>query len=121
MFLALASFASLAYYLGFIVSRSVGQAPGDGDPLCTQEIINDMQNPFFANRPTYLPSERPLLDTRDYIALLRDGDDGDGQSTWQSVDNDDNNTASVATKVQFTVKVCCTALIAKQNMEYILH
>ena len=27
------------------------QAPGDGDALCIDEIVNGMTNPFFANHP----------------------------------------------------------------------
>ena len=71
----------------------MGQAPGDGDPVCTDEVVNGITNPFFFNRPTYSASERPLMDSRDYIGLLQD------PMPWQSVDNDNNNTAGVSTSV----------------------
>ena len=71
-----------------------GQAPGDGDLICTNETINGVQNPFFGFRPVYSPNERPLIDSRDYISLLQ----GDNVP-WQSIDNDNNNTAGVATSV----------------------
>ena len=78
-----------------VVSRTVAQAPGDGDPICTDEVVNGMTNPFFAQRPTYSPNERPLMDSRDYVGLLQGGDN----IPWQTVDNDDNNTAGVPTSV----------------------
>ena len=65
----------------------MAQAPGDGDPLCTDEIVNGMTNPFFLNRPMYEASERPLMDSRDYVGLLQGA-----YIPWQSVDNDNNNT-----------------------------
>ena len=61
----------------------------------TDEVINGMANPFFATRPTYGPNERPLMDSRDYVGLLQGGDN----IPWQTVDNDDNNTAGVPTSV----------------------
>ena len=84
-----------------MVSRTVAQAPGDGDSICTNEFLNGMTNPFFATRPTYGPNERPLMDSRDYVGLLQGGDD----IPWQSVDNDDNNTAGVATAVSFGLEI----------------
>ena len=80
-----------------VVSRTEAQAPGDGDQICTDEVINGMANPFFAIRPTYSPNERPLMDSRDYYGLLQGGN----TLPWQSVDNDDNNMAGVATAVSF--------------------
>ena len=71
----------------------MGQAPGDGDPVCTDEVVNGMTNPFFFSRPMYIPSERPLMDSRDYVGLLLD------PMPWQSVDNDNNNTAGESTSV----------------------
>ena len=79
-----------------VVPMTEAQAPGDGDPICTDKVINGMPNPFFVLRPTYSPNERPLMDSRDYVGLLQGGD-----IPWQSVDNDDNNTAGVATAVSF--------------------
>ena len=82
----------LLEYLGSCVV--IAQAPGDGDPLCTDEVINGMTNPFFFDRPTYGTSERPLMDSRDYTRLLQ------GSMPWQSVDNDNNNTVGVAPAVR---------------------
>ena len=80
-----------------VVPRTEAQAPGDGVPICTDEVVNGMPNPFFVLRPTYSPNERPLMDSRDYVGLLQGGDN----IPWQTVDIDDNNTAGVATAVSF--------------------
>ena len=85
----------IGLFLG-VVPMTEAQAPGDGDPICTDKVINGMPNPFFVLRPTYSPNERPLMDSRDYVGLLQGGN-----LPWQSVDNDDNNTAGVATAVSF--------------------
>ena len=72
------------------------QAPGDGDAICTDEIVDGMANPFFANRPVYSASERPLMDSSDYNHLLQ----GSGvYIPWQSVDRDNNNTIHDNTRV----------------------
>ena len=92
--------SSALLYVGFflsVVSRTEAQAPGDGDPICTDEVINGMANPFFAIRPTYSPNERSLMDSRDYVGLLQGGDN----IPWQTIDNDDNNTAEAITAVSF--------------------
>ena len=81
-------------YLGSCVV--IAQAPGDGDPLCTDEVVNGMTNPFFFNRPMYSASERPLMDSKDYVGLLQ----GTDNPPWQSVDNDNNNTVGVVTEVR---------------------
>ena len=73
------------------------QAPGDGDALCIDEIVNGMTNPFFANHPVYSASERPLMDSRDYVRLLQGS--GDVYVPWQSVDRDNNNTNKELTRV----------------------
>ena len=73
------------------------QAPGDGDALCTDEIVYGMTNPFFANRPVYSASERPLMNSRDYVRLLQGS--GDVYIPWQSVDRDNNNTNEQVTRV----------------------
>ena len=75
-----------------------GQAPGDGDPLCTEEIIDGIPNPFFNNHPVYTARERPLMDSRDYIRLLQES--GNAYIPWQSVDGDNNNTGDVVTEVR---------------------
>ena len=74
------------------------QAPGDGDAICTEEFIDRMTNPFFANRPAYSASERPLMDSRDYNRLLQES--GDAYVPWQSIDRDNNNTNDVITEVK---------------------
>ena len=73
------------------------QAPGDGDAICTDEIIDGVENPFFANRPVYSASERPLMDSRDYNRLLQGS--GSTYLPWQSVNKDTNNSAEVITEV----------------------
>ena len=73
------------------------QAPGDGDALCIDEIVNGMTNPFFANHPMYSASEQPLMDSRDYVRLLQGT--GDVYIPWQSVDRDTNNSAKFITEV----------------------
>ena len=83
-----------------LILSVVGQAPGDGDPICTDQFLDGITNPFFATRPTYSPNERPLMDSRDYVGLLQGGDN----LPWQSVDNDNNNTAGVATTVSVGAK-----------------
>ena len=74
------------------------QAPGDGVDICTDEIVDGEPNPFFANRPMYSVSERPLMDSRDYNRLLQES--GDAYVPWQSLDRDNNNTNMVVTEVR---------------------
>ena len=52
----------------------------------TDEIIDGVTNPFFANHPVYSASEQPLMDSRDYNRLLQ-GSNG-VYIPWQSVDRD---------------------------------
>ena len=89
----------------------VSQAPGDGDPLCVDEVIDGDENPFFAQRPTYADNVRPLMDSRDYVVLLA-GDDM-AHIPWQQVDNDNNNSNTIVTEVSFLihVNVCSTATL----------
>ena len=48
-------------------------------------IFNGVPNVFFTSI-TYPANQHPLMDSRDYVALL------DGPNpTWQQVDNDNNN------------------------------
>ena len=65
------------------------QAPGDGDAICTDEMVDGVENPFFVNRPVYSASERPLMDSRDYNRLLQES----GSTYLQSVNRDTNNSA----------------------------
>ena len=75
-----------------------GQALGDGDPLCTEEIIDGIQNPFFNNHPVYSANERPLMDSRDYNRLLQES--GNVYVPWRSVNRDNNNTGDAITEVK---------------------
>ena len=88
---------SLVFMVCF-VSSVVSQAPGDGDSFCVDELVNGSRNPYFDLRPTYPANVRPLMDSRDYVGLLQ----GSDNLPWQQVDNDDNNTAQVATEVGFS-------------------
>ena len=76
-----------------------GQAPGDGDALCTEEFIDGVQNPFFNNHQVYYSArERPLMDSSDSIRLLQES--GNAYIPWQSVDRDNNNTGGIVTEVR---------------------
>ena len=86
----------LAFVFSFVCCV-VSQAPGDGDPLCTDEVINGVVNGLFSLRPTYPDNVRPLMDSRDYITLLR-GNEG-AHKPWQQVDNDNNNADTDFTEV----------------------
>ena len=90
----MAAAVRLVFFVSF-VSRALSQAPGDGDSFCVDPILNGEPNVFFTNI-TYPANEHPLMDSRDYVALL----DGDNP-TWQQVDNDNNNTNLVATHVRY--------------------
>ena len=87
----------LGLVFGFLDSIE-GQAPGDGDPLCTEQFINGTPNPFFNNHPVYSARERPLMDSRDYIRLLQES--GNVYIPWQSVDRDNNNSGGFVTEVR---------------------
>ena len=86
----------LLLWLGQAISVQ-GQAPGDGDELCTEETIDGIPNPFFNNHPVYSARERPLMDSRDYNRLLQGG--GDTYIPWQSVDKDNSNSGDVVTEI----------------------
>ena len=91
----------LVFVVSF-VSCVLSQAPGDGDPLCIQAVVDGITSPFFPSHPTYPANERPLMDSRDYVGLLQGGD----QPVWQHVDNDNNNTAEDVTNVRsFSIRV----------------
>ena len=88
-------------WLGLMLTLSdsiEGQAPGDDDPLCTEELIDGVPNSFFNNHPVYSARERPLMDSRDYIRLLQESDTA--YIPWQTVDRDNNNTGDVVTEVR---------------------
>ena len=77
------------------VSCVLSQAPGDGDPICIQAVVDGATSPFFSLHPTYPANERPLMDSRDYTTLLQGN-----PSVWQHVDNDNNNTGGFVTDVR---------------------
>ena len=82
-------FVASIFWLAFFVNFSScvqSQAPGDGDQLCVDATINGSLNPFFTNL-TYPANERPLMDSRHYVALL----EGDNPP-WQQMDDDENST-----------------------------
>ena len=97
------SYGSIGAFQGFChAGRCIrDQAPGDGDALCTDEIVDGIMNPFFANRPVYSASERPLMESRDYVRLLQGS--GDVYLPCQSVDIDNNNTNEEVMRVS---KIC---------------
>ena len=74
-----------------------GQAPGDGDELCTEETLDGIPNPLLAIHPVYSANERPLMDSRDYNRLLQES--GNAYIPWQSVDRDNSKTGDVVTEV----------------------
>ena len=78
------------------VSCVLSQAPGDGDPVCIQAVVDGITSPFFPNHPTYPANERPLMDSRDYTGLLQGN-----PPLWQHVDNDNNNTGDFVTDVRY--------------------
>ena len=113
----------LVFVVSF-VSCVLCQAPGDGDPICVQEVVEGLANPFFALHPTYPANERPLMDSRDYTDLLQ----GRNPPVWQHVDNDNNNTVTDVTNVRYfsmcvsvcacvcvCVHVCVCVWICRQN------
>ena len=42
----------LVFVVSF-VSCVLCQAPGDGDPICVQEVVDGITSPFFPLHPTY--------------------------------------------------------------------
>ena len=81
-----------------LVSCVFSQAPGDGDSVCVDPLVDNgtalVLNPFFALRPTYPANVRPLMDSRDYLSLL-----DDPNPAWQQVDNDTSNSGGISTHV----------------------
>ena len=79
-----------------LLNCALCQAPGDGDALCIEPIIDGQTNPFFLNRPVY-PANNigVLMDSRDYESLVGQGN----TPVWQQVDNDNNNSDTSFTSV----------------------
>ena len=91
----------MAFKLFFIISLVscvLSQAPGDGDSLCIDRLVDNgtalVPNPFFDRRPSYPANVKPLMDSRDYLTLL-----DNPNPTWQQVDTDTNNMAGESTHV----------------------
>ena len=70
--------------------------------------MDGVANPFFANRPVYSASERPLMDSSDYNRLLQGT--GDTYLPWQSVDRDNNNTNEQITRVRVDLAIQWSAI-----------
>lgn len=87
---------SLGLLLASLLCCSFSQAPGDGDPLCINEMIDGSPNTYlnYSARPVYPATVWPLMDSRDYVNLLLGRD-----AVWQQVDQDTNNTPEIATNV----------------------
>ena len=78
-----------------LVSCVFSQAPGDGDSLCVDPLVDNngtalVPNPFL--RPSYPANVRGLMDSREYLSLL----DGENPA-WQQVDNDTSNSGEDST------------------------
>ena len=95
----MAATVRLVFFVNF-VSRALSQAPEDGHSFCVDPIRNGVPNIFF-NNITYPANERPLMDSRDYAALLEKGTIY--VPPWQQVDNDNNNNDEVFTNVRCSV------------------
>ena len=93
-------------FVTFVLSQATEDlAPGDGDAVCVQEVVDGVMNPFFSLHPTYPANERPLMDSRDYTGLLQ----ARNPPVWQQVDNDTNNSLEKVTevrKIMFDTCVC---------------
>ena len=79
-----------------LVSCVLSQAPGDGDSLCVDPLVDNgtalVPNPFL--HPSYPANVRGLMDSREYLSLL-----DDPNPAWQQVDNDTSNSGGDSTHV----------------------
>ena len=84
------------FLMASLVSCVFSQAPGDGDSLCVDPLVDNgtalVPNPFL--RPSYPANVRGLMDSREYLSLL-----DDPNPTWQQVDSDTSNSGGHATHV----------------------
>ena len=84
------------FLMASLVSCVFSQAPGDGDSLCVDLLVDNgtalVPNPFL--RPSYPANVRGLMDSREYLSLL----DGSNPA-WQQVDNDTSNSVTDNTHV----------------------
>ena len=97
----------LAFIFSF-VTCVLSQAPGDGDPLCVDEVVDGEANSL---RPTHADNVRPLMDSRDYFLPLA-GDEMVHNIPWQQVDYDNNNAntvgnPTVVTEVSDVTPITC--------------
>ena len=86
-----------------LVSCVFSQAPGDGDSLCVDPLVDNgtalVPNPFL--RPSYPANVRGLMDSKEYLTLL-----DDPNPPWQQVDNDTSNRAGESTNVSHESFLC---------------
>ena len=81
------------FLIASLVSCVFSQAPGDGDSLCVDPLVNgSIPNPFL--RPSYPANVRGLMDSREYLSLL-----DDPNPAWQQVDSDTSNSGMDSTHV----------------------
>ena len=89
-----------------LVSCVFSQAPGDGDSLCVEPLVDNgtalVPNPFL--RPSYPANVRGLMDSREYLSLL-----DEPNPAWQQVDNDTSNSAGDSTHVSHECFLCYVA------------
>ena len=94
------------FLLASFLSCVCSQAPGDGDSLCVDQLVDNgtalVPNPFL--HPSYPVNVRPLMDSRDYLSLL-----DDPNPAWQQVDNDTSNSGGVPTHVGH--EECCPIVV----------
>ena len=80
----------IARLLSFVLT----QAPGDGDRVCIDELIQNgttlVPNPIYSLKPVYPFNLKPLMDSKHYVNLLNIPN-----PVWQQVRNgtfeDDRN------------------------------
>ena len=86
------------FLIACLVSCVFSQAPGDGDSLCVDPLVDNgtalVPNPLFAIRPNYPANMMPLMDSRDYVHLIEQNG-----AVWQQVDNDTSNSGGTSTHV----------------------
>ena len=70
-----------------LASLAGSQAPGDGDQVCIDSSLH----------PEYEDHTHPLMDSRDYIQVLRNTNDG----PWQNLNLDQNNQDDQKTEVSY--------------------
>ena len=72
-----------------LVGWSTSQAPGDADTFCTVDLVS--QHPVYPN------NIRVLMDSADYLNLIRDNTNPD--PVWQTVDEDGIDSLTIRVNV----------------------